>query len=186
MNGLAPPRTRFIWQRPIKRPWYEPSGGTVVTTSVVHTRGFGVPIVSMGAQFVTTVSVVHTRAFGVPKLNRILYTQSVVHVRAFGVPRIDRSIKPTGVVHSRAFGTPAVSRGSVTVTTTSVVHTRAFGNTNVKADTNIYCVSVIHQRAFGTPYVGPPRVNPDVIQTLVAMQEEWLISQFEQNQRQRV
>jgi hypothetical protein len=99
MNFVKQPpmRTRFLMQRPIHRPTWEPSGGTITADQpVIHTRAFGSHIVSIGASFVTTTSVVHTRGFGTPRISLGITTVSVVHTRAFGVPKLDLYIYPGG------------------------------------------------------------------------------------------
>lgn len=182
MNFVKQPpmRTRFRMQRPIKRPTYEPSGGTILVQSVVHARGFGIPIVSMGAQFVAVASTVHTRAFGTPKLSMKIYPSSVIHTRGFGVPKLNLGVKPSSVVHVRAFGSTSVLRGQRIVAPSSVVHARAFGTPALQVDTTIYPTSVIHTRGWGYPRVSNgPWFDPAMKQHSIKMQT-WEIGIFDE------
>ena len=64
--------TVYRWTRPIHRPMWEASGGTLGPSSVVHTREFGTAQVGAAPTTLLVTSTVHTRAIGTPVLSKVI------------------------------------------------------------------------------------------------------------------
>ena len=77
----------FVMMRPIHRPIFDPSGGTIEPPPVVHTRAFGTAIVSQVNPPITPSPVIHTRAFGTP-LFRLTINPSMPQDTGFKAARV--------------------------------------------------------------------------------------------------